>query len=333
LRWFAYLTWLGALVAGGWLTGCSGSLTPTQAVNPAARSVRQAASLPAGVRHLFLSDSVFDLVTIFGRGSSSRSISGFEESQGITTDRHGNLYVANTDANDVEVFASPYRRQAVATLATPGQWPVDVAAAKSGTVAAIIICQASGTRCGAPGSVEFFANEHAKRPCASVSGGTKISRLLWGSFDAAGTLYVAGVENYTTAMIGAIAGGCHANSLKILQPSVSIAFAAGIQVDPQGRIAIVNSLGFSGAPQIDVFAPAKRGSRNLKLLSQNELLDSSVVSSFALSKDGAYLFTAEPHYSLAYPYPTGGSSIAQFVPPPSGGDLIEGVAVTPAELP
>lgn len=276
---------------------------------------------------------MFDRVTIFGRGLNPRSISGFSESQGIATDSHSNLYVADTDANDVEVFAPPYRQGPSSILATPAQWPVDAAVAKNGTVAAIIICQASGSRCGAPGSVEFFASAHAKMPCASVSGGTKISRLLWAGFDASDTLYVAGVENYATAAIGEIAGGCHATSLKILIPSVSIAFASGIQVDPHGRIAILNSLGFSGAPQIDVFAPPKRGSRNLRLLSQNELQDSSIVSSFALSKDGAYLFTAEPHYSLEYPYPGGGASTGQFVPPPSGGDLIEGVAVTPAALP
>lgn len=330
---FSQLALPVVLVATSCLAGCSSSLTSPPAARLSASALSRPASLPAGVRHVFLSDSVFDVVTIFGRGSGNRSVSGFNESQGITTDGHSNLYVANTLANDVEVFAPPYRKKPSATLDTPGQWPVDVAVAKSGTVAAMIICQGSGSRCSAPGSVYFFANDHATSPCAVVSGGRKISRILWGGFDAAGTLYVGGVEDYSIARVGAIAGGCQARSLRLLKPSVSIAFVAGIQVDPQGRIAIVNSLGFSGAPQIDVFAPPKHGSRSLKLLSQNKLLDSSIVSSFALSKDGATLFTAEAHYSLEYRYPEGGSSIGQFVPPPSGGDLIEGVAVTPAALP
>jgi hypothetical protein len=146
-------------------------------------------------------------------------------------------------------------------------------------------------------------------------------------------LYVAGINNYTTARIGRIAGGCNAASLTVLNPTVGISFAAGIAVDTLGRIAIVDSHGFSGSPLIDVFAPPRRGSQKLKLLAQATLNDSGVVSSFALNRDATLLYTAEPHYSLEYPYPGGGSAIGQLVPPPSGGDLIEGVAVTPAELP
>ena len=46
-----------------------------------------------------------------------------------------------------------------------------------------------------------------------------------------------------------------------------------------------------------------------------------------------HLYTAEPHYSLEYAYPGGGYLEAQLTPPPSSGNLIEGVAVTPAEQP
>ena len=68
-------------------------------------------------------------------------------------------------------------------------------------------------------------------------------------------------------------------------------------------------------------------------MTQGTLSDTGVVIDFALNKAGTELFTAEPHYSLEYQYPDGGYAIAQFSPPPSGGDVIEGVAVTPAELP
>lgn len=82
-----------------------------------------------------------------------------------------------------------------------------------------------------------------------------------------------------------------------------------------------------------MFAAPKFGSRQLKLVTQGALDDTGIVSSFALTKDGTRLFTAEPHYSLEYAYPNGGTEIGQLTPPPSGGDLIEEVAVTPAELP
>jgi hypothetical protein len=292
---------------------------------------------PAGlgnhVRHLFLSDAVFNTVTVFGSGGKTSTLSGFNEPQGITADRFSTLYVANTIDQNVEEFAPPFPNMPRGTISTPGQWPVDVAVAPNGMVAAINICQAAGSQCGGPGSVYFFSNNRAKSPCAQVSGSTQISRLLWGGFDSNATLYVAGVSNYTTVEVGAIHGGCNAKSLKLLKPSVAINFPSGVQVDPMGRVAILDSNGFSGAPSIDVFAPPKRGSTMLKLLTQSTLNDSGVVVSFALNKGATTMFTAEPHYSLEYPYPGGGTAIGQFTPPPSGGDLIEGVAVTPAELP
>lgn len=159
-----------------------------------------------------------------------------------------------------------------------------------------------------------------------------ISRLLWGAFDAHDTLYIAGVSDYTTAE-GLIRGGCAAVSLKGLEPTVAIDFPAGIQIDKDGRVVIIDSRGFSGAPGLDLFAPPKSGSLKLKLIAQNFLDDGGVVSSFALNKANTALFTAEPHYSLEYPYPNGGTEIGQFTPGSNGGDFIEGVAVTPASVP
>jgi hypothetical protein len=322
----------GALAAFFGLAACSGALSPTPSgvAAPHAATYNSGALAP-GVRHVFLADAVFNVVTIFGRVGTS-TLSGFNEPQGITTDQFATLYVANTIAENVEEFAKPYPKVPTATIPTPGEWPVDVAVAKDGAVAAIIICKASGSQCGGPGSVEIFASNRASSPCAVVSGGSKISRVLWGAFDAAGRLYVAGVNNYTTARIGVIAGGCKATSLNVLSPTTTIHFVAGVQVDLQGHIAVVDSQGFSGLPSIDVFAPPRHGSRLLNLLSHATLNSSTIVSSFALTKDGTHLYTAEPHYSLEYSYPSGGTALEQ-LSPPGGGDLIEGVAVTPAELP
>jgi sugar lactone lactonase YvrE len=165
-----------------------------------------------------------------------------------------------------------------------------------------------------------------------VSGDSKISRILWGAFDANGTLYIAGENAYKTSRIGAILGGCSATSLTILNPGSTIGFPEGVQVDKNGHIAVGDSHGFGQAPSIDVYDPPKAGSHRLTLISQVALSDSGPVSSFAFTKDGTTLYTAEPHYSLEYAYPGGGYSIGELIPPGSG-DLIEGVAVTPAESP
>ncbi len=285
----------------------------------------------SGVRHIFLSDAALNIVTIFGK--QTRALGGFNEPQGVTTDAHGTFYVANTIARNVEEFAPPYRGGPSATISTPEQWPVDVAVAKDGTVAVVNICKPSGSSCVGPGSVSFYADNHAQSPCATVSNGAEVSRLLWGGFDAAGTLYVAGINDYTTTKIGAIAGECNAGHLTVLNPNVAISFPGGIEVDPRGRIAVISSGSFSSAAQLDVFAPPRSGSPKLKLVAGGTLSNSGVVLSFSLNKAGTALFTAEPHYSLEYAYPSGGEALAQLSPPPSGGDVIEGVAVTPAEIP
>lgn len=289
-------------------------------------------ALAPGVKHVFLADAVVNVVTIFDRSGKTRALTGFEEPQGITTDSAGTLYVANTIDNDVEEFAPPYPDKPHTVLAIAGQWPVDVAVARDGTVAVINICRPSGSRCQAPGSVYFYKNNKAQSPCAIVSGGNKISRTLWAAFDGTGTLYVAGVNDYTTTGIGRITGECAAASLTLLRSGIPIHFAAGVEVDRHGDIAIVDSGGPTQGTTVDVFAAPTGESKKLALLSKNALNDSSVVSSFVLTKSGAEFYTAEPHGSNEYAYPAGGYAEGE-LSPPSGGNLIEGVAVTPAEVP
>ena len=314
-------------------SGCGASLAApvtTTAANP--NHVLRRALAP-GVKHVFLADAVFNIVTIFDRNGATHRLSGFEEPQLLTTDRTGNLYVANTDEANVEVFPRPYHDKPTFTIPDPREAPVDVAVAKDGTVALINICQGTGSQCRQPGSIYLFANLQATAPCATINAGTTISGPLAGAFDANGRLYVDGVNAYTTSRIGVVIGECSATTLTALKPNTSVHFAAGLQVDVDGNIAVVDSGGPTGLTTIDVFAPPKAGSKKLILFSQQPLLDSTVVASFALTKDGKHLYTAEPHYSLEYGYPYGGYLEEQLAPPPSGGDLIEGVTVTPAEVP
>lgn len=326
---------LGTLFALVLVTGCAESAGSSRIpVVPAERSARHLPlTLEGGAKHVFLSDSVFNTVTIFNRDGTTRTLSGFAEPQGLTSDASGNLYVADTINARVAVFARPYRNEPVSVLPDSGQWPVDVAVAKDGTVAAVNICQPSGSQCGGPGAVVFYANNKSTTPCATVRGNSNMTAMIWDAFDANGNLYFSAVIDYATVVIARISGGCAATSLVVLKPNAKIAWAAGIQVDPAGNVAIINGFGNSGPPSIDVFSPPARGSHQLKIRSQQPLLDSGTISSFALTENGSTLYTAEPHYSLAYGYPNGGYAEAQLTPPPSGGDLIEGVAVVPAEVP
>lgn len=299
---------------------------------PVERSVRNLPlALKGDAKHVFLSDAVYNTVTIFNRNGTTRTLSGFQEPQGLTGDAAGNLYVADTIDARIAVFASPYRNKPTSVLEDSGEWPVDVAVAKDGTVAAVDICQPSGSRCSGPGGIVFYANSKAKTSCTVVRGTSNMTAMLWDAFDASGNLYFTAVLNYSTVVIARISGECNATSLTVLKPNADIIWAAGIQVDTHNHVVILDGFGNSGPPSIDVFA-AVPDTRKLKLLTTAPLLDSGTISSFALTKDGSTLYTAEPHYSLAYGYPNGGYAEAQ-LSPPSAGDLIEGVAVVPAAAP
>ena len=324
---------IGAIFALALVAGCAGSASLRSV--PAVSAARSARHLPltlkGGAKHVFLSDAVFNIVTIFNRNGTTSTLSGFQEPQGITSDASGNLYVADTINARVAVYAPPYRNKPISVLPDLGEWPVDAAVAKDGTVAAVNICQPSGSRCIGSGSIVFYANAQSQTPCATVGGNANMTAMLWDAFDANGNLYFTAVLNYSKVVIARISGECNATSLTVLKPNATIVWAAGIQVDPNDHVVILNGFGNSGAPSIDVFKASPK-SRKLKLLSQEPLLDSGTLSSFALTKDGSTLYTAEPHYSLAYAYPQGGYAEAE-LSPPSGGDLIEGVAVVPADVP
>ncbi len=316
------------------LAACGGSLSsgvPGTLPHGAPASVRHLPlTIAGGAKHVFLSDAVFNIVTIFNRDGTTRQLSGFQEPQGLTSDAAGNLYVADTINARAVVFAPPYRNRPASVLSDAGEWPVDVAVAKDGTVALANICQPSGSQCIGPGSIAFYANKKSHKQCATVTGKSGM-KILWDAFDASGNLYFAASLNYTSVVIARIGGECNARSVIVLKPNVQIVWAAGIQVDTNNNIAIINGFGNSGAPTIDIFQ-AVPSSRKLKELSAQPLLDSGTIVSFALTQDGSTLYTAEPHYSLAYGYPNGGYAEAQ-ISPPSGGDLIEGVAVVPAAVP
>jgi hypothetical protein len=331
----ASVRWLRTLCALVFTSGCAGS-GGAPAI-PNAFAVRQAGTAPLalapGVKHVFLSDAVLNIVTIFDRNGKTRRLTGFSEPQGITTNRAGDLYVADTVAAEVEVFNPPYRNKPNTIITDHGLSPSAVAVAKDGTVA-LIGCQGTGSQCREPDRVDFFANARFKRPCAMVTGDPTLAVLIYGAFDAHGNLYVAGLDNvYTTSRLGVINGECNATKLQVLRATAKIHFAAGVQIDAQGNVATVDSGGFSRGTTIDVFAPPKHGSARLNLISQNELADSSVVLNFALTKDGMYLYTAEPHYSLEYAYPQAGYTKGRLTPPPSGGNVIAGVAIVPPEIP
>ncbi len=277
--------------------------------------------------HVFVSESTGNVVDIFTGTQQTEQLTGFNEPQGLTTDRRGTLYVANTAAGNIEEFAPPYANTPTTIIADESGAPAAVAVSTAGIVAALNIC--SGTSCSLPGNVAFYAKGKTMLPCDVVYGGVAATPL-GGAFDDKGTLFVAALNSGRFPQISEIRGGCKAKTITPLLTTNTLFFPSDIQVDRKDNVAVLDSPAI-GVAQIDVYAAPVTHSSKLTLLSMAQLLNAAVPIGFALTPDGKHLWTADGGVSQAqkYAYPTGGSSSLQL----SVGGLPEGVAVTPAESP
>jgi hypothetical protein len=342
---------LGASAAVAILAGCSGAGSPAPQVQiPSASSLRARTSVASrlGLRslahplsgsgyydrkaarsgHVFVSDATADVVDVFTGMQQTGQITGFQMPQGITTDRSSILYVANTNASNVEEFTPPYDHKPAAIITDGSGFPVDVAVSGTGVVAVLNIC--SGPSCSLPGNVTFYAKGSRTLPCAVVYGGDAATPL-GGAFDDTGTLFIGALNSGRVPQISEVRGGCKARTIAPLTTSNSIFFPGDVEVDRSDNIAVLDSQAI-GVAQIDIYAPPPKHSRMLKLLSQAPLNDAVVPLQFALTADGQNLWTADPGAGQAqeYAYPAGGPSTIRLNDTNGGPD---GVAVTPAESP
>jgi DNA-binding beta-propeller fold protein YncE len=321
------------ILAGQIPTGQQRPLTsPIAGVQSDARPFLGLGYMDAGakrVSHVFVSDATGDVVDVFAGTKQTGQITGFNEPQGLATDLAGTLYVANTDANNVEEFAPPYSNTPTAIISDGSGSPVAVAVSSNGIVAVLNIC--SGPSCSLPGNVAFYANGNRTLPCEVVRGGVAATPL-GGAFDHKNTLYLGALNSGRVAQVSEIRDGCNARTITALTTSNTISFPADVQVDRSGNVAVLDVSAVSSA-QIDIYAPPTRHSKLLTLQSTAALVNAASPISFALTATGDDLFTADAgaHQAMEYAYPAGGNSVLQLNPRPPG--LFEGVAVTPAEPP
>jgi len=329
------------------LAGCSGARSPNATIPTDSSQARNESILshlsPRTARpivshgsknfgstssnHVFVSESTGNAVAIFTGKQQTKQLIGFHEPQGLTTDRSGTLYVANTAAGNIEEFAPPYANTPTAIIVDGSGAPAAVAVSTTGIVAALNIC--SGASCSLPGNVAFYAKGSTMLPCVVVYGGVAATPL-GGAFDDKGTLYIAALNSGRFPQISKIRGGCKAKTITPLLTPNTLFFPSDIQVDRKDNVAVLDSPAI-GVAQIDVYAAPVAHSSKLTLLSMAQLLNAAVPIGFALTADGKHLWTADGGASQAqkYAYPTGGSPSLQL----NVGGLPEGVAVTPAESP
>jgi DNA-binding beta-propeller fold protein YncE len=282
-----------------------------------------------GTSLIFVSDAANGVIDIYPLAGKNQKmvgqITGLTQPQGITTDKNGNLYVANTNSSNVLVYAPPYTGAPKMTISEPREFPADVAVSSTGIVAITNICNAPHCRLNT-GNVKIYAKGSTKS-CATVSDTDfNFTRVMFAEFDKNGVLYIDGMNGGYQTSFGQVFGGCHATSITNLGYIYTVAFPGGIQIDKAGRIAFCDPYRFLVA----TFDPPVNGAFG-NPVSTTPLTGSTLAMGIAILSSGANLYAADAGGSgLAekYTYPAGGAiknTIAV------GGQPI-GIAVTPALL-
>ena len=215
----------------------------------------------AGKPLIFVSDAADGVVDIYPQAGKSQKmvgqITGLTQPQGITTDKNGDLYVANTNSSNVLVYAPPYTGAPKMTISDAGEFPADVAISNAGVVAITNICSAPKCRLNT-GNVVLYAKGSAKS-CATVSySGSDFTRVMFAEFDSKGVLYIDGMNSGYQTSFGLVTGGCNATTITNLNYVYTVSFPGGIQIDKAGNIAFCDPINHV----VDTFAPPANDARS-----------------------------------------------------------------------
>ncbi len=248
----------------------------------------------------FVSDYFNSIVNVYSFGGSGLLVgrlAGFSGPQGLTTDRAGNLYVADTLNNRVQVYAPPYNGSPT-TLNDPGQYPGDVAVDGSGNIAVTNIYGTGGQQ----GSVSLYA-AGATSPTNTLSS-TDFGLIYFAAFDSAGNLYLDGLAPAGATRVGEVAGGISGTAITTLTPANTITYPGGVAMTAQGLIAIDDQ---KAAAIYSYNPPDPTGSLGSPV-STTPLNNATDPVTFALTAANTFAITVDASQDVvsAYPFPAGG---------------------------
>jgi DNA-binding beta-propeller fold protein YncE len=267
--------------------------------------------------------SVGDVFVYTLGGKLTATITGFLQPQGLAQDTAGDIYVANTLSSNIPVYKNDYKTRKT-ILSDPGQYPAGVAYdLTSGVVAAMNIISTSN----GPGSVSFYARG-ALTPCKTI-GSSDFGKILNGSFDSSGTLYIDGLDktdSFTT--LGLIKGGCGAKSIVKLSKPNAIMYPGGLRIAANGYIGIEDQAGRA----IYTYKPPT-GNAFGQPVATTPLEFTSDPVDFVFTRFGTHVYITDVALPISkvqkFAYPNGGVTLETIL---AGKEPI-GIAVTPLASP
>jgi hypothetical protein len=230
-------------------TGCYGNAPTAPTAQPPANAAHSYRVNPAArkeSRLIFSSSSSNSTIYYYVKGTGPNnpiagSLSGsFSNPEGIGIDTHGDIYVANTGAKNVLVYAAG-SSSPTGTLADPGEFPVDVTIGPDGTV---YVANVFGP-IGASGDVVLYS------PGSSEPTETLHDKCF---------LHVIGValdkHNNLFASCDSTPGSGHgavvefkAGSTKGIQTHIALGNAGGLGFDDVGHLLAIDGSG----PSLNVY--------------------------------------------------------------------------------
>jgi hypothetical protein len=260
-------------------------------------------------------------------GKLTAKITALDVPQGLAFDSAGDLFVADTGANEILEYASDLRTLKP-ILNDPNQFPAGVAIAPGTELVGVTNIVSAPD--GGAGSVSFYA-KGATAPCVTVYNAV-FTRVDFGAFDAAGNFYVDGQRYDGSFVAGVVRGGCKATTIAPLTLRNAVFFPGGVQVTPSGDIAILDQF----AMAVYTYAPPVR---DVLGMPRTRTPLSSLIDpiGFAFAKHAAQLWVADfgfnspqkfiPGTLDAFAFPQGGAPRATI----RGLSEPTGVAVRPNE--
>jgi hypothetical protein len=283
---------------------------------------------------LDLDENAVKIYTGTGSHGLTGTLSGLSGPQGLAVDSSGNLYVANTAAQNVLVY-QPGQTKPSLRLSDTGNFPVAVAVLLTGEVVVANLCSGSGSQCVGNGSIFGYKKGATKH--SVTYGNANILSPFFVTSDAADHVYADG---FSTEVSGRpIICEYETGHSPCTNLQIPFNYPGGIQIDKTGDLALLDQAG-SGGSTLSVYAPGTTTPESsFKLCTNKAANDPCDVIGFALTAsnkgiwDAYYASEINPvvfaKESQEFKYPGGGKSVWTILV----GGTVGAVAVAPRSKP
>jgi hypothetical protein len=275
-------------------------------------------------KNVFLADAQNGVVDIFDFASRQQTgaIAGFTMPEGLATDSKANLYVADTLAQRIDIYAKPYVSHTT-VLKDRGFYPAGVYVDARGNVYVANICSGSGDACSGNGdTVEYRVGSKIPQRLAGGPG-----RAYFTAMDSRGNLWVDG--QFSAADPTAVIGYFSARTRTFVRVGIDFKFPGGIAFDGSGNLLLDDQSGApNGASILNIYAPGATAPSDSIVLQTNgdDIVDIALGS--AQSRLFAPDYFAGNADIITYP---AGITVNELTPALFG--ELDAVAVAPETLP